>query len=66
MPPSRLSHACTHCGSATALLAQYFFRVLDIHHKGYLTRFNINFFFREILARMPQQEPIAVADVCVR
>ena len=66
LSPTRTSHACAHCRSAMAVLAQYFFRVLDIHHKGYLTRFNINFFFREILARMPQQEPIAVADVCVR
>ena len=53
---------------AWCLLAhpQYFFRVLDISHKGFLTRFNINFFFREIMARMPNQEPVAVADVCVR
>lgn len=41
----------------------YFFKVLDLHHCGYLTRFNINYFFREIVKKL-HSEPIAVGDVC--
>lgn len=44
---------------------QYFFRILDVRHEGFITAFNLNFFFRDILKEMEKhnQEPVQFEDV---
>ena len=43
----------------------YFFKILDIEGKGYLTTFTLNYFFRSIQQQMKQhnQEPVNFEDV---
>ncbi|GFR61812.1 serine/threonine-protein phosphatase 2A regulatory subunit B'' subunit gamma [Elysia marginata] len=44
---------------------RYLFRILDVHHQGYLNVFTLNFFFRAIQEQMKihGQEPIKFQDV---
>ncbi|GAB1609697.1 serine/threonine-protein phosphatase 2A regulatory subunit B'' subunit gamma-like isoform X2 [Argonauta hians] len=44
---------------------QYLFRILDIHQKGYLDTFSLNYFYRAIQEQMKthNQEPILFEDV---
>ncbi|TRY64227.1 hypothetical protein TCAL_14307 [Tigriopus californicus] len=44
---------------------QYFFRILDVRHAGFITAFNLNFFFRDILQEMEKhnQELVQFEDV---
>ncbi|SPQ93958.1 Serine/threonine-protein phosphatase 2A regulatory subunit B'' subunit gamma [Plasmodiophora brassicae] len=44
---------------------RYFFNILDVNHVGYLTGYNINLFFRAVLAKMKEfgLEPVRVEDV---
>ena len=37
---------------------QYFFRVLDVRGKGHLSAFELNFFFRAILAEMEKHNQV--------
>lgn len=44
---------------------QYFFRILDVRHQGYLDAFTLNYFFRDIVEQMRKhnQEPVRFEDV---
>lgn len=43
----------------------YFFRILDVGHRGYLNAFSLNFFFRDIIKQMIKlnQDPVRYEDV---
>ncbi|XP_065558661.1 serine/threonine-protein phosphatase 2A regulatory subunit B'' subunit gamma-like isoform X3 [Artemia franciscana] len=45
---------------------QYFFRILDVDHKGYLNVFDLNYFYKGIRNQMIEhnQEPVNFDDVC--
>eukprot|EP00741_Cyanophora_paradoxa_P004849 tig00000836_g4704.t1 len=44
---------------------RYFFRILDVRKLGYLTIFNVNYFFRDVIRCMRENnhDPVSVEDV---
>ena len=53
------------CMPPLLLLAQFMFRLLDVKGKGYLDARTINFFFREVTAKLvgAGHDPVNAADV---
>ena len=43
----------------------YFFKILDVKHQGFLNTFCLNYFFRDILKQMEKlsQDPVRFEDV---
>ena len=59
-----ITHSLTHPTPLFPL--RYYWRVLDMNEKGYLTAFELNYFFRDIVSLMAAQDigpPAAFDDV---